>query len=541
MKYLIIYPSFIFLAVFGCVADDSPIITLSIAEQNGRLSVEADPKNGLDLGQISSEEKKAGIIRVKNLTAVGVKLGGWRSPCACLDLEEPAWELSSGAESNSKAVLDGSSYRGKFEKNMHIAVSSGDLEPVNYFLPVKFAVRGGDKDDNVSSVSVASPPHSGSGIEGQDKGNAIVSQIEMEALEFNPNDKETVFVFAGRTCPGCNYMRRILAPKLLEKYGMHGGRVALLDLEKPENMLVLANLEEKLGTRGTKTPVVYFKGIMMYGKAGIEDEIANSNTRAESRQVVLNMDDRDAALKSVKRKAEGITIGVIAIAGLIDGINPCVFAGLVFLASLLASSRMGDRKLLVIGAAYCFGSFICYFLMGLGLLGILNSLIGGGGLPRTLLNGVMTAVLCVFSYLSFRDAIIFKLKGTGATMSLKLPDLLRTRTRRLIRKGTSGKVLWAGAFMAGVMVTVIESACTGQIYVPTLAFLSKMEGVANVWLAYLFLYNVMFVVPLVGLLFAVHFGISSLRLASLTRMDAFTGKILMGILFAFLAVLMILL
>ena len=63
-------------------------------------------------------------------------------------------------------------------------------------------------------------------------------------------------------------------------------------------------------------------------------------------------------------KAEGMTIGVIAMAGLIDGVNPCVFAGLVFLASLLVSSRMGGRKILVTGAAYCLGSFICYFLMG---------------------------------------------------------------------------------------------------------------------------------------------------------------------------------
>ena len=72
-------------------------------------------------------------------------------------------------------------------------------------------------------------------------------------------------------------------------------------------------------------------------------------------------------------------------AGLIDGINPCVFAGLVFLASLLVSSRIGGRKILVIGLAYCLGSFVCYFPMGLGFIGILNALIGGGGLPRTLL------------------------------------------------------------------------------------------------------------------------------------------------------------
>ncbi len=42
------------------------------------------------------------------------------------------------------------------------------------------------------------------------------------------------------------------------------------------------------------------------------------------------------------------------------------------------------------------------------------------------------------------------------------------------------------------------------------------------------LYNVMFVLPLVALLIAVHYGINALRLASLTSLDAFAGKILTG-------------
>ena len=528
------------------------MLTLTITELNGRLSVEPNSKNGLELGKISPADKKTGMICVKNKTTLEIKLGGWRSPCACLDLDEPAWELSPGTESKSNAILDGSAYRGSFEKNMHISFSAKDLETVNFFLPVKFAVIEveksvvGDNSDG-KGISASDALQTASKNEIQDEKSLLVKQVEMDAKEFNPNDRKSVFVFAGRTCPGCNYMRRVLGPKLLGKYGIRSGQVALLDLEKPENMLILANLEEKLGCRGTKTPVVFFNGMIMYGKTELEAEIERSPSdtpgkkTAEAKPIVIDMSSNDESMKSVRRKAEGITIGVIAMAGLIDGVNPCVFAGLVFLASLLASSRMGGRKVLVIGAAYCLGSFICYFLMGLGFMGIINSLIGGGGLPRTLLNGGMSAVLCVFSILSFRDAVIFKRNGTGAGMSLKLPDSLRTRIRGLMREGTRGSVLWAGAFGAGALVTVIESACTGQIYVPVLAFLSKMEGVLNVWLAYLFLYNVMFILPLVCLLLAVYFGISSLRLASLTRVDAFTGKILMGALFASLAILMILL
>ena len=51
----------------------------------------------------------------------------------------------------------------------------------------------------------------------------------------------------------------------------------------------------------------------------------------------------------------------------------------------------------------------------------------------------------------------------------------------------------------------------------------------------------MFVLPLVALLFAVSHGMNAVRLASLSRFDAFAGKILMGVFFAVLATMMIIL
>jgi len=546
VKSLLTLAFFLLFLFSASAAGNVPSVTLTVTEHNGRISVEAKPEEGLAIGKIPPTEKKAGTIRVENKTPFPVKLGGWRSPCECLDLDEPTWELSPGAKSESGAMLDGSGYRGEFDKNMHISFSSEESETVNFFLPVKFAVVESGNEETTPELRPVAPPKETRILRTPE--GSPPTQIDLEAKDFNPNDEETVFIFAGRTCPGCNYMKRELGPRLLKKYGVSGGqRVALLDLEQPENMLALADLEEKIGTRGTKTPVLYFRGMMLYGKAEVEKELENPDKNTVKPNTVLLSKSKSidsgngAALESVKRKAQGMTIWVIVAAGLIDGVNPCVFGGLIFLASLLASARMGGKKLLVAGAAYCLGSFICYFLMGLGLLGLLNSLIGGGGTPKMLLNGGMSAVLCVFSFLSFRDAVVFKRSGNGDGMSLKLPDSFRMRIRMLMRKGTSGGILWAGAFMAGVIVTVIESACTGQIYVPVLAFLVKMEGALSTWCAYLLLYNLMFVAPLVGLLIAVYFGTSFLRLASLTRVDAFTGKILMGSFFALLAVLMILL
>lgn len=452
MKSLPIQVFLLFLLFSASAADDVPSVTLTVTEHSGRISVEAKPKGGLAIGKISPAEKKAGTISVENKTPFPVKLGGWRSPCECLDLDEPTWELAPGAKSESGATLDGSGYRGEFDKNMHISFSSKESEIVNFFLPVQFAVVESGNGKTTEELRPDTPPKEKISLQTPD--GSPPAQIEMEAKDFNPNDEDAVFIFAGRTCPGCNYMKRELGPGLLKKYGVGGGRVALLDLEKPENMLVLADLEEKIGTRGTKTPVLYFRGMMLYGKAEVEKELENPDKNTLKSEIVplsksIGSVSSGNALESVKRKTKGMTIWVVAAAGLIDGINPCVFAGLIFLASLLASARMGEKKLLVAGAAYCIGSFICYFLMGLGLLGLLNSLIGGGGTPKMLLNGGMSAVLCVFSFLSFRDAVVFKKSGSGNGMLLKLPDSFRMRIRELMRKGTSGGVLWTGAFMAG--------------------------------------------------------------------------------------------
>ncbi len=608
---------FICLGFSGVCAE--PSAAIHIRDNAGRLRVGMKPEGGLVFGRVSSGEKKTGSIRVENKTSFKIETGGWRSPCDCLEVGEPEGELDPGKICEIRVILDGAGYSGKFEKNIHISFSASGTESVDIFLPVTFEADSlsDEKSERLSdekNVHFSQWKYAGTS-ENQNKADQgtvfqegttgdrlAIEQVEIGAEDFDSGDSRTVFVFAGRNCPGCNHIRKILAPKLLEKYGVRGetvsdpyfslrssgtspesafaselrrdmsdtvktGRVALLDLEISENMLFLANLEEKLGTKGTKTPVVYFRGMMLYG----QEEIFRFSETADSRFSVQKeqpegwtptetstqkgqpspavaertMGDRkgwtptETSEEAVRRKAGKMTIGVIAVAGLVDGLNPCVFAGLVFLASLLVSARMGGGRLLLAGGAYCLGSFVCYFLLGLGVLGILNSFAGGGGLPRTALNWGMSAVLCVLSFLSFGDAVSLRRSGNGSGMSLKLPDSFRARIRSLMHAGGRGKILLAGAFLAGFAVTVIESACTGQIYVPVLAYLVKTEGAFSAWCGYLLLYNLMFILPLLGLLAAVYFGMNSIQLAMMSRLDAFAGKILMGALFLVLAVLMV--
>ncbi|GAB7014778.1 hypothetical protein [Methanogenium cariaci] len=60
-------------------------------------------------------------------------------------------------------------------------------------------------------------------------------------------------------------------------------------------------------------------------------------------------------------------VGLVIAAGLIDGINPCAVAVLIFLLLTLAGAG-GRAQMLRFGAAYVAGIYLIYFLAGFGLL-----------------------------------------------------------------------------------------------------------------------------------------------------------------------------
>jgi hypothetical protein len=110
----------------------------------------------------------------------------------------------------------------------------------------------------------------------------------------------------------------------------------------------------------------------------------------------------------------------------------------------------------------------------------------------------------------------------------------------VIKKGLSCKSLVIGAFIIGIVVTVFESVCTGQVYVPTLALLTKNSPAFSRWMFYLILYNIMFILPLIIVFIAVYRGISTPALIQWSKKNVVFSKILLGIFFIALAMLILL-
>jgi len=225
----------------------------------------------------------------------------------------------------------------------------------------------------------------------------------------------------------------------------------------------------------------------------------------------------------------------VAFAGLVDGLNPCAFATLVFFVSYLTLSGRQGREVLAVGAAFTLGVFLAYLAVGLGFYRVLGLL---GGLLTTLgrwvygLTAVMCAALAVFSFLDSLKAR----RGEIGDMALNLPHGLRMRINAVIRRGRSSGAFVAGSFVSGVVVSFLELACTGQVYLPMIVFMVSRPEMQTRALAFLLLYNLLFILPLVVVFILVYCGAGSKQLSHFLERRAATVKLGMALLFTALAV-----
>lgn len=86
-----------------------------------------------------------------------------------------------------------------------------------------------------------------------------------------------------------------------------------------------------------------------------------------------------------------------------------------------------------------------------------------------------------------------------------------------------------------MLVTALESVCTGQMYVPTLIVMVK-SGMSKAWY-YLLLYNLMFITPLVVVFILTYFGLRTQTLLDWSKKNVVVSKVLLGSFFLILAVL----
>jgi len=284
------------------------------------------------------------------------------------------------------------------------------------------------------------------------------------------------------------------------------------------------------------TPAVFIGSEAWVGEEEITPEaieVALQCYATEGSPRVWEAFDEDQAASNVQEQFRNMSWVTVVLAGLVDGLNPCAFATLIFFISYLTLSGRKGKEVIFVGTAFTLGVFLAYLLIGLGFYKVLDLL---GNILNVVAQWVyvFTALLClVLAIFSFRDVGKAK-SGQLEDMQLKLPDGMRKRINAVIRKGRGANRYALGAFFSGMVISLLELACTGQVYLPTIIFVSSVPELRLQAIFYLVIYNLLFILPLVVVFVLAYFGTTSKDLTQFLQKHAAAVKIGLGIVFTVL-------
>lgn len=257
------------------------------------------------------------------------------------------------------------------------------------------------------------------------------------------------------------------------------------------------------------------------------EEPAGAGEKESPKILAVTKEDIAQAAKAVEQRYDAMTLGVVIIAGLLDGINPCAFATIIFFLSYLQVARRSPREILAVGSAFIVAVFLTYFALGLGLAKLLAGLTALEWASNAL-SWVFAGITLVIMALSVRDGILC-LQGKMQNMSLQLPGFLKNRIRKTIRENSKNSHFVIAAFASGVVISALELACTGQVYLPTIKIMLQ-QGKMSAF-GYLTLYNSAFVAPLIAIFILSYFGMKSDTLVRFQQKNTALVKFAMALLF----------
>jgi len=313
--------------------------------------------------------------------------------------------------------------------------------------------------------------------------------------------------------------RRLLAPSVL------AGRSLLSPGEITEEKIEqLLEAEKERPARGFLLEDFSDRVGPLPGQAGLPAQAgASGNKEAE---------------ESIIRRFESFRLWAVIFGGLLDGINPCAFATLIFLISYLRFRERKKEEILRVGIGFTGAVFLTYLLIGAGLLSFIQRFSFSSTLSRWIY--LLTAIFAlIMGSLSFYDFLLWK-KGREKEIKLQLPEGIKRLIHKTIRQVDLSRYQLLGAVFLGFSISVFEFTCTGQIYLPTIVFVMNNPEMRINAFFHLFLYNLAFIIPLLSVFALFYLGTEERRLDLFLKEKGATVKLLTSILFVLLGVVMVL-
>lgn len=373
---------------------------------------------------------------------------------------------------------------------------------------------------------------------------AVSALLYVRSHRNSPNDELTllsrqaqradIVYFYQTNCHDC-----AKAQPLVREFVKNNGRLSMVEIESSTMVGIQIREQFDLGYRVTdkerqEVPAIFCKGKALVGEEAIHQGLPElAKLQASSRGIVPSS---EAAASLVKRFR---TMGILSviIAGLVDSINPCAIAVLIFLISYLAATG-SSRDIARTGLMFIAGVFIAYFVLGLGLLNLVTAAAHLKWFAKVLFPvfALGTGILAV---LSFLDSLAYR-RQRGDQALLGLSKSAHAKIHDVVRKRLRGKAMMWTAMITGFSVSLLELACTGQVYLPTIIYVSSLPDLGLKATGFLAIYNLAFVAPLAVILLCARYGTQASVLVNAARKYTAASKLCLALLFLAMFVYMLL-
>ncbi len=213
-----------------------------------------------------------------------------------------------------------------------------------------------------------------------------------------------------------------------------------------------------------------------------------------------------------------LTLAKIVSLAAVDAINPCALTVLaLMLIAILTYNPTKRKNILLAGLAFVISVFLMYLLYGLIIVKSFQAI-----------QALTVIRLWLYKILGFGAIILgcFKIKDF---LQHKATCKISPRVDKIIAKITSPK----GAFLVGAFVTIFLLPCTIGPYVICGGILSALCTLKA--FSWLMLYNLIFVLPMVGVVLIIYLGlsriedISSWEARNIKYLDLISGLIIIGL------------
>lgn len=352
--------------------------------------------------------------------------------------------------------------------------------------------------------------------------------------------------FGTEGCETCQRLKSSFLPEILENYAPDISWKEHDTQNKDAILLLLAYRAQHASTANESVAIVVDRQELLEGETKIRSRLTTALDEALQRREIRSdytpPPPPETDINEAWSAQEKFTWGTVIAGGLIDGINPCALTTLVFFLTLLSLSRVTTLTRIFFCIGFILTSFIIYTLLGFGFIRLLSAFPFFQTLRHWLLL-FLVILLVIAGTLSLIDAWRMNPdRGSPSkTPFLGLPERFRLRIQNHLKSGINSPSSFLGGCVAGAAVTLLESVCTGQSYIPVLTLILKhAPNQLRIW-GMLLLYNALFILPLIIAAFLCHYGLKAVDIASFNRRHIRITKFITGCFFILLAFLLILL